>query len=75
MREMKAYVAGGHVFCQVNREDRDVEQCFGCRRLVRVNDVSSPPFIICDATDMPETTGGDPLLVEWWYRHHRRGRA
>ncbi len=69
----KAFVSGGHVYCQPRREDRDVAMCFGCRRLREVNDRSSPPFIQCDVTDMPQADANDPRFVEWWYAHHRRG--
>jgi len=73
MAERKAFVSGGHVYCQLRKEDRDVVECFGCIRLREVNDRSSPPFILCDATDLPERGANDPQFVEWWYTHHRRG--
>ncbi len=74
MAEQNAFVSGGHVYCQLRHEDRDVAECFGCDRLRRVNDKSSPPFVVCDVPDLPHAGVGDPGFVEWWYAHHRRGR-
>ena len=74
MNERRTYVAGGHVFCQQERADIDVEQCFDCSRLRRVNDTASPPYLLCDVTDLPEAGAEDPLFLEWWFQHHRRAR-
>jgi hypothetical protein len=74
MNEVRAYVSGGHVYCRLDHEDRDIDQCFGCSRLKRVDEKSSPPYIVCDVKGVAETAVGDPLFVEWWYQHHRRSR-
>ena len=75
MAEVKTYVAGGHVFCPVHRDDRDVLQCIDCGRLHRVNERSSPPHIVCDLDEAPGDGTTDPQFVEWWHQHHRRGAA
>ena len=74
MAEQKAFISGGHVYCRVAHEDRDIEQCMGCVRLKRVVDVTSPPHIVCDAATPGDPVVGDPLFVEWWHQHHRRAR-
>ena len=74
MSEHMAYVAGGHVFCPVQRADVDVDQCFGCQRLRRINDTASPPYVLCDARDLLQQGAPDPLFVEWWFQRHRRAR-
>ncbi len=74
MAEVRAYVSGGHVFCQVDRMDRDVEHCITCQRLKQVNDKSSPPYIVCDVKDVRSPASGEPLFAEWWFEHHRPRR-
>jgi len=72
--EARTYVAGGHVYCQLVRSDRDVAECFECRRLRRIDEKHSPPYIVCDLEEIPASAASDPSFVEWWYRHHRRAR-
>jgi hypothetical protein len=69
-----AYVSGGHVFCQVDRVDRDVQFCVGCQRLKQVNEKSSPPYIVCDLKDVSQSASVDPQFVVWWFEHHRPRR-
>ena len=73
MPEVRAFVAGGHVYCHARRADRDVSDCLDCERLLHVDEKSSPPYIVCDV-DEADASAQDPLFVEWWYRHHRRAR-
>jgi hypothetical protein len=73
--EVKVYVAGGHVYCPIHRDDRDVLLCAGCARLRKVDERSSPPFIVCELDDPSLETVADPGYAEWWYQHHRRGTA
>lgn len=74
MADVRTYVVGRHVYCPVDRVDRDVEHCFGCQSLKRVNDKSSPQYVVCDVKDVRQPTSGDPLFVEWWSEHHRLRR-
>jgi len=71
---VKAYVSGGHVFCRIRREDVDVGTCFGCDRLRKVDEKSSPPYLVCELKSVPMEVAEDPLFVEWWFQHHRRAR-
>jgi hypothetical protein len=74
MAERKVYVSGGHVYCQVAHADRDIEECFGCRRLKQLNDRASPPYVLCDTASLPGDAITDPEFMQWWYQHHRRAR-
>lgn len=74
MAEVKALVAGGHVFCHAMRSDRDVVECVGCARLKKVSEQSSPPYIVCDVTGLSIDETEDPLFVQWWHEHHRPRR-
>lgn len=74
MAEVKAYLSGGHVYCRVAREDREVERCLGCDRLKQVADGTSPPYILCDATTVEDPAIGDQLFMEWRHEHHRHGK-
>jgi hypothetical protein len=74
MPDVKAFISGGHVYCQLRHEDRDVTLCFGCERLKELDKRTSPPYIVCDLLEVPEIAANDPQFIEWWYQHHRRGR-
>ena len=64
----------GHVYCPVDRVDRDVKHCFRCEWFKQVNDKTSPSYIVCDAKEVRQPASGDPLFVEWWFDHHRPRR-
>jgi hypothetical protein len=72
--EVKAYLSGGHVYCRVAREDRDLERCLGCDRFRQVADTSSPPYILCETPTVGDSAVGDPRFMEWRHEHHRLGR-
>ncbi len=74
MAEVRAYVAGGHVYCPLARLDRDVSDCLACERFRQIDEKHSPPYLVCDLEEIPQDAGTDPLFVEWWYQHHRRAR-
>jgi hypothetical protein len=72
--EEKAYIAGGHVYCRVAHEDRDVEQCMRCLRLKEIVDRVSPPYVVCEGKAAGDTDTEDPRFIEWWHQHHRPAR-
>lgn len=73
MADVRTYVSDGQVQCPVDLVDRDVEHCFRCQRLKRVNDKTSPPYIVCDVKEVRRPAGGDPPFVE--FEHHRPRRS
>ncbi len=74
MADVRAYIAGGHVYCHPYREDRDVADCLRCEQLMELNARSSPPYIVCDAEPAARPLSEDPNFVEWWHQHHRHLR-
>ncbi len=74
MSMVRAYIAGGHVYCQVDQRDQDVALCQGCPRMAELNDRSSPPYIAC-RIDPSTEAGPDRGFLAWWFQHHRRSRA
>lgn len=38
----------GMVFCPLRYADVHVEVCLGCDRLVRIDEISPPRYVICD---------------------------
>ena len=38
----------GFVYCPLRRKDVDIDECFGCERLDRVDLDSRHPSIVCD---------------------------
>ena len=67
----RAYIAGGHVYCRVQREDMDVERCFSCARLRVLADEASPPFIVCDTSGIAPDAADEGAYALWRTRHHR----
>ena len=74
MAEGKAYIAGGHVYCRVQRRDMDIEKCFSCTRLGILADEASPPYITCDVKGVVEDGDAARMFAEWRYMHHRSPR-
>ena len=71
----RAYIAGGHVYCRVQRTDMDIEKCFSCTRLRTLGDEASPPFIECDAGGLAPDAEDERAYGQWLHQHHRPGRA
>ncbi len=67
----RAYLAGGHVYCRVRREDMDIADCRGCERLVEIQLKSSPPYLVCDLSGH-RIDDDEAIYASWRYRHHRR---
>ena len=74
MRETKTHLAGGHVFCPASRADMDIQSCFSCGRLRVLADEASPPFIVCDTSDVQPDATDRRAYEEWRHRHHRTAR-
>ena len=68
----RAYIAGGHVYCRVQRRDTDIEQCFSCGRLRVLADEASPPFVVCDTSGVAPGSEDERAYAEWRLRHHTR---
>ncbi len=71
----RAYIAGGHVYCRVRREDTDVERCFSCARLRVLADEASPPFIVCDTSGVAPDIADEGAYALWRQQHHRPERG
>ena len=69
----RAYIAGGHVYCRVQRRDVDIEECFSCTRLRALADEASPPFVMCDTSGVAPDSGDERAYAEWRYQHRQRG--
>jgi hypothetical protein len=66
----RAYIAGGHVYCRVQRQDVDIERCFGCARLRVLGDEASPPFVVCDTSGVAPDVDDERAYAVWRLRHH-----
>jgi len=71
----RAYVAGGHVYCRVRREDTDIGRCFSCTRLLVLADEASPPFIVCDTGGVTPDPADEGAYAQWRQQHHRPERG
>ena len=70
----RAYIAGGHVYCRIQRRDMDVERCFSCVRLRALADEASPPSVVCDTSGVAPDVDDERAYAEWRHGHHRPAR-
>jgi len=68
----RVYLAGGHVYCRIRRQDTDVERCFSCTRMKVLADEASPPFIVCDLSGTAPDAATEIAYAQWRHAHHRR---
>jgi hypothetical protein len=45
--EQTRYVDSGFVGCPIHNCDADIERCYACPRLIRVNLQADSPYIVC----------------------------
>ena len=73
-RDPRSYIAGGHVYCKIEKRDMDIDQCVGCARLRTIDEKASPPYLVCESSTVPSEALLDPEFMSWWHQHHRPAR-
>jgi hypothetical protein len=53
-------VEDGFVYCLLRRKDVDIESCFGCSKLHRIDLDSRHPYVVCDVPPLLDLSPAVP---------------